>query len=99
MNRVAHQRRFKIAFCKLLPAAARIFLAQCGVESHRAHQVIMDLLAMHSDEILSPLNNTLIDFLVIYIKANELLILPSPTVLNDIYEVIDAVNGPGRFFS
>ena len=94
MNRLAHRRRYKNGLCKLLPTAARIFLAQFGVEAYGVHQVVMDLLAMHSDEILSPLNNTLTDFLLIYREVNELAILPSPTVLNDIYDVIDAVNGP-----
>ena len=58
----------------------------------------MDLLAVLSDEILSPLINTLIESLVFYQEANELVILPSPTVSNHIYEVIDAVNGthPGE---
>ena len=96
MNRVAHQRQYKITFYKLLPTAARIFLAQYGVESYGTHQVIMNLLAMHSDadEILSPLNTTPINVLVIYREANELAILSFPTVLNNIYEVIDPVNGP-----
>ena len=94
MNRRAHQRRYKNTFCKLLPAAACVFLAQFGVEFYGGHQVVMDLLAMHSDEMLSPLNITLVDFLVMYREANELAILPSPTVLNNIYHVIDVVNGP-----
>ena len=94
MNRRAHLRRYKNTFCKLLPAAARVFLAQFGVEYYGVHQVVMDLLAVHSDEILTPLRITLIDFLLLYREANEIAILPSPTVLNDIYHVIDAVNGP-----
>jgi len=94
MNCIAHQVRYKKALCKLLPAAARIFLAQFGIENYGVHQVVMDLLAMHSDEILSPFSNTLHNFLIIYRESNELAILPLPIVMNDIYHVIDAVNGP-----
>ena len=58
----------------------------------------MDLLATLSDAILSPLNITLVDFLVLYREANKLAICPSPPVLNNIYHLITAVNRltPGK---
>ena len=51
-------------------------------------------MARHSDAVLSPLNITLVDFLVMYQDMNELATIPSPTVLNNISHVIAVVNGP-----
>ena len=78
----------------LLPAMARIFGAELGFSSYGEHQAVMDLLAKHCDAVLSPLNITLTDFLVLYRDANELARIPTPTVLNNIFGVIDDLNGP-----
>eukprot|EP01083_Nonionella_stella_P291165 990785_1 len=95
MTQRAHLQRFRKKFAKLLPAAARIFGAELGLSSYGEHQAVVDLLARHCDNVLSPLNITLIDFLVLYRDSNALARIPSPTVLNNIYDdVIDAVNGP-----
>ena len=94
MTQRAHLQQFRKKFAKLLPAAARIFGAELGLSSYGYHQAVVDLLARHSDAILSPLNITLIGVLVLYRDANELAIIPSPTVLNNIHHVIAVVNGP-----
>ena len=94
MTQRAHLQRFRKKFATLLPAAARIFGAELGLLSYGEHQAVVDLLARHCDNVLSPLNITLIDFLVLYRDANELARIPNPTVLNNIHDVIDAVNGP-----
>ena len=94
MTQRAHLQRFRNKFAMLLPAAARIFGAELGLSSYGEHQAVMDLWAKHCDAVLSPLNITLTDFLVLYRDANELARIPTPTVLNNIFGVIDDLNGP-----
>jgi len=94
MTQRVHLQRFRKKFAKLLSAAARFFEAELGLSSYGYHQAVVDLLARYSDAILSPLNITLIGVLVLYRDANELAIIPSPTVLNNIHHVIAVVNGP-----
>ena len=70
MTTRAHQQRFRKNFAKLLPAAARIFGGELGLFSYGEHQAVVGLLARHSDAVLSPLNITLVDFLVMYQDMN-----------------------------
>ena len=94
MTQRAHLQRFRKKFAMLLPAAARIFGAELGFSSYGEHQAVMDLLAKHCDAVLSPLNITLTDFLVLYRDANKLSRIPTIMVLNNIFGVIDDLNGP-----
>ena len=94
MTQHAHHQRFRKKFAQLLPAAARIFGAELCLSAYREHQGVLDLLATHQDVVLSPLNITNVDFLVLYREVNELAHIPSPTVPNNIDHVIAAMNGP-----
>ena len=94
MTQHAHLQRFRKKIATLLPAAARIFGAELGLSSYGEHQAVLDLLAIHCDAVLSPLNISLKDFLVLYRDANELARIPTPTIVNNIYGVIDELNGP-----
>ena len=59
----------------LLPAEARIFGVELGLSGYGEHQGMIDPLATHSDVILTPLNITLVDFLVLYRDANDSMVL------------------------
>ena len=95
-NRRALSTRFKHAFCKLLPEAARCFIAEHDVKNYGIHQAVMDLLASYPDEVTAILNDTPRHFLRSYKEANELTVLPMPTVkgVKDLTMIISSLNGP-----
>jgi hypothetical protein len=54
MNIMAMRKRFQLSFCWLLSMAAKGFIAQVGMEGYDATVAIMDLLAMHGNEVVTP---------------------------------------------
>ena len=50
-------------FSLLLAKAAGGFIAQLNIKNWNKHTAIMDLLALHADNVLSPFNASLLDFL------------------------------------
>ena len=93
MNVKALRRRFQLSFCRLLSSAAKGFIAQVGIEGYDAIVAIMDLLSMHGNEALAPLNVTTHDFLVLLKEATGTTIIPSPTVGHSLSEVLHKING------
>jgi len=87
------RRRFQLSFCRLLSSAAKGFIAQVGTEGYDAIVAIMDLLFMHGNEVLAPLNVTTHDFLVLLKEAKGTTIIPSPTVEHSLSEVLHKING------
>ena len=93
MNVKALRRRFQLSFCRLLSSAAKGFIAQVGIEGYDAIIAIMDLLSIHGDAVLAPLNVTTHDFLVLLKEAAGTTIIPSPTVEHSLSEMLHKING------
>jgi hypothetical protein len=93
MNVKAMQKRFQLSFCQMLLMAAKVFVAQVGTEGYDTNIAIMDLLAVHGNEVITPLNVTPHDFLVILKEAVGLRIIPSPTVEHSMMDLLDKING------
>ena len=93
MNVNALRKRFQLSFCRLLSLAAKGFIAQVGIEGYDHTVAVMDLLAMHSDDVIAPLNVTIHGFLVLLKEAMGATIIPSPTVDHSLSEVIHKING------
>ncbi len=53
----------------------------------------MDLLALHSDEMLKTLNVNTHEFLVLLKEATGKTIIPSPTVEHSLSEALNKING------
>jgi hypothetical protein len=93
MNVKAMQKRFQLSFCRLLSMAAKGFVVQVGMEGYDANVTIMDLLAVHGNKVVTPLNITPHDFLVILKEAIRLMIIPSPTVKHSMTDLLNKING------
>jgi hypothetical protein len=93
MNVKALERRFQLSYCRLLPLAAKGFIAQVGTEGYDANVAIMDLLTMHGTEVIAPLNVTPHDFLVLLKEASGMTSIPLPTVEHSMTELLDKING------
>ncbi len=93
MNVKALRRRFQLSYCRLLPLAAKGFIAQVGTERYDANVAVMDLLAMHGTEVIAPLNVTPHDFLVLLKEAAGMTSIPFPTVEHSMTELLDKING------
>jgi hypothetical protein len=93
LNVKALRKRFQLSYCRLLSLAAKGFTAQVGTEGYDANVAIMDLLAMHGNEVVAPLNVTPHDFLVLLKEAAGMTIIPSPTVDHSMTELLDKING------
>jgi len=66
---------------------------QVGTEGYDAIVAVMDLLSMHGDEVLAPLNVTTHDFLVLLKEAAGTTIIPPPTVELSLSEALHKING------
>ena len=97
MNVKALRRRFQLSFCRLLSSAAKGFIAQVRIEEYDTIVAIMDLLSIHGDEVLAPLNVTTHDFLVLLKEAAGTTIIPSPTVEHSLSEVLHKINSTSPF--
>ena len=65
LNVKALRKRFQLSYCRLLSLAAKGFILQVGTKGYDTNVAIMNLLAMHGNEIVAPLNVTPHDFLVL----------------------------------
>ncbi len=73
--------------------AAKEFIALEGAKGYDDNVAVMDLFAMHGNEVASPLNVTPNDLLVLFKEAAGLTIIPLPTVKHSLMKIIDKVNG------
>jgi len=89
----AMRKRFQLSFCRLLSKAAKVFIALEGAEGYNNNVAVMDLFAMHGNEVAAPLNVTPHNLLVLFKEAAGLRIIPLPTVEHSLTEIIDKVNG------
>jgi hypothetical protein len=92
LNICAMKKRYQLSFCQLLSMAAKGFIAQAGAKGYNANTAVMDLLPMHGNDITTPLNVNTNDFLVFFKEAAGLTIIPFPTVLHNLMDVIKKVN-------
>jgi hypothetical protein len=83
---------YLLSFCWLLSMAAKGFIAQACVEGYDANAAVMDLLAMHGNDVTTPLSINAHNFLVLFKEAAGLTIIPFPTVLHNLTDVINKVN-------
>ncbi len=93
LNVRAIRKRFKLSYCRLLSLAAKGFIAQVITKGYNKSITIMDLLAMHGKDVVTPLNVTPHDFLVLFKEATGLMNIPTPTVNHSMTELIDKING------
>jgi hypothetical protein len=94
MNGKALRKRFQLSYCPLLLLAAQGFVAhQVGTEGYDANVAIMDLLAMHRDKVVAPLNVTPHNFPVLLQEATGMTIIPSPIVEHSMTDLLDKING------
>jgi hypothetical protein len=93
LNVRAMRKRFQLSYCRLLSSAAKGFIAQVGAEGYNASIAIMDLLAMHGNDVAAPLNVTPHDFVVLFKEAAGLTTIPTPTVDHSMIELINKING------
>ncbi len=87
------RKRFQLSYCRLLSSAAKGFIAQVRAKGYNASVTIMDLLAMHGNDVAAPLNVTPHDFLILFKEAAGLTTIPTPTVDHSMTELIDKING------
>jgi hypothetical protein len=93
LNVCAMRKRFQLSFCRLLSKAAKVFIALEGAEGYNDNVAVMDLFAMHGNEVAAPLKVTPHDLLVLFKEAVGLTTIPFPTVEHSLTEIIDKVNG------
>jgi hypothetical protein len=86
MNVKALRRRFQLSLCRLLSSAAKGFIALVGTEGYDATVAVMDLLAIHGDEVIAALNVTTREFLTLLKETTGTTIIPSPTVEHSLSE-------------
>jgi hypothetical protein len=96
LNVRAMKKWYQLSFCRLLSMAAKGFIAQAGAEGYDANTAVMDLLAMHGNDVTTPLNVNTHNFLVLFKEAAGLTIIPFPTVLHNLTDVINKVNGDAQ---
>jgi hypothetical protein len=87
------KKRYQLFFCRQLSMAVKGFIAQAGAKGYDANTDVMDLLAMHGNDVTTPLNVNTHNFLVLFKEAAGLTIIPFPTVLHNLMDVINKVNG------
>ena len=87
LNVKALRKRFQLSYCRLLSLAAKGFIVQVGTKGYDTNVAIMNLLAMHGNEIVAPLNVVLLK------EAAGMTIIPSPTVNHSMTELLNKING------
>ncbi len=85
--------QYHVAVCKWMRGLAQAFTAQQGVNNYSKDVAIIDLIAKHRDDILVPLGMTTKTFLAAYKAANNLQVIPSPTINFDFQGLLDKING------
>ncbi len=96
LNVRAMKKWYQLSFCQLLSMATKGFIAQAGAKGYDANTAVMDLLAMHGNDVTTPLNINTHNFLILFKEAAGLTIIPFPTVLNNITDVINKVNSDAQ---
>ena len=84
--------RWKVAFCTILPAVVKGFLAEHDIENYNAHQAVVDTVAKYPDEMIAMLNTSVTTFFRKYKEANGLVSIPPPSFDCAIAEDIAAAN-------
>ena len=81
LTRTYYRDRYVVCFCALLAKAAGGFIAQLDIKSWGKHKAVVDLLALHADEVISPLNIAIGPFLLAYMSAHDMedANLPAPS--------------------
>jgi hypothetical protein len=92
LNIFAMKKRYQLSFCRLLSTAAKGFNAQASAKGYDANAAVMDLLAMHGDDVPTPLNVNAHDFLVLFKEAAGLTVISFPIILHNLTGVINKVN-------
>jgi hypothetical protein len=80
LNVHAMGKRFQLSFCRLVSKAAKVFITLEGAEEYNDSVAVMDLFAMHGNEVAAPLKVTPHDLLVLFKEAAGLTTIPFPTV-------------------
>jgi hypothetical protein len=81
LNVAAKKMQYHVAVCKWMQGLAhQAFTAQQGVKNYTKDVAIIDLITKHRDHILVPLGMTTKTFLAAYKAANNLQVIPSPTI-------------------
>ncbi len=94
MNRCTLWHQFLASFCKLLPKAAKVFIAQYRIEGYTEHQAVMDFVATVPDEALASIKIATPKFLILYKKTNAIAVIPMPTVQHNLQPELNEMNGP-----
>jgi hypothetical protein len=92
LNVRAMKKRYQLSICWLLSMAAKGFIAQAGAKGYDANAAVMDLLTMHGNDTPTPLNINAHNFLLLFKEAAGLTIIPFPTVLHNLTDMINKVN-------
>jgi hypothetical protein len=92
LNVRAMKKWYQHSFCQLLSMAAKGFITHADAEVNDANAAVIDLLPMHGNDVTTPLNVNAYDFLVLFKEAAGLTIIPFPTVLHNLTEVMNKVN-------
>jgi hypothetical protein len=92
----ALKKRYQLSICQLLSMVAKGFIAQVGIKGYNTHVAVMDLLATHTNNLITPLFVNVHNFLVFYKEAAKLTFVPIPTVTHSLSGVIDQVNGTAQ---
>ena len=71
--------------------AAKVFIGLEGTKGYNENVTVMDLLAMHGNEVAAPLNVSPHDLLVLLKEAMGLTIIPSPTIKHSLTKIIDKI--------
>jgi hypothetical protein len=96
LNAQAMKKWYQLSFCRLLSMVAKGFVAQAGAEGYNANTAVMDLLAMRGNDVTAPLNVNAHDFHVLFKEAAGLTIIPFPTILHNLTNVINKVNNDAQ---
>jgi hypothetical protein len=91
-NVKALRKRFQLSYCWLLLLVTKGIVAQVGTKGYNANVAIMDFHVMHEDEVVTPLNITPHNFLVLLKEAVGMTIIPSPTVEHSMTDLLDKIN-------
>ncbi len=94
MSRCALWHQLLASFCKLLPKAVKVFIAQYGTKGYTKHQAVVDLVAMLPDEALASIKITTHKFLIFYKKTNTIAVIPMPTIQHNLQPELNEINGP-----
>jgi hypothetical protein len=94
LNCHALWQRFLASFCKLLPKAAKVFIAQHGINGYTKHQAVLDLVATLPNKALASIKMTMRKFLLLYKMTNMIAVMPAPTLQHNLQSVLNKITSP-----